>query len=132
MLGGRTNHWGRYSLRFSPHDFKGYSRDGYGADWPFEYEALEPWYEKTEQLVGVCGDNPGLDDIPDANPGVLHKPPKPRVVEMLVKAACNKLDIPVAHMHRAILTKPIDDRQACFWATNIRLQIFHHGVGNYF
>ena len=105
-------------MRFSPHDFKGYSRDGYGADWPFEYEALEPWYEKTEQLVGVCGDNPGLDDIPDANPGVLHKPPKPRVVEMLVKAACNKLDIPVAHMHRAILTKPIDDRQACFWATN--------------
>ncbi len=23
MLGGRTNHWGRYSLRFSEHDFKG-------------------------------------------------------------------------------------------------------------
>ena len=35
MLGGRTNHWGRYSLRFSEHDLKGYSRDGLGADWPF-------------------------------------------------------------------------------------------------
>ncbi|MEI8618693.1 hypothetical protein P4S63_20670 [Pseudoalteromonas sp. B193] len=23
MLGGRTNHWGRYSLRYSEHDFKG-------------------------------------------------------------------------------------------------------------
>src|SRR5690606_26033777 len=23
MLGGRTNHWGRISLRFGPHDFKG-------------------------------------------------------------------------------------------------------------
>ena len=27
MLGGRTNHWGRISLRFGPRDFKGRSRD---------------------------------------------------------------------------------------------------------
>jgi len=27
MLGGRTNHWGRISLRFGPDDFKGKSRD---------------------------------------------------------------------------------------------------------
>ena len=64
MLGGRTNHWGRFSLRFSKHDFKGYSRDGLGADWPFEYEDIAPWYDKTEALVGVCGTNTGLDDMP--------------------------------------------------------------------
>ena len=45
MLGGRTNHWGRYSLRFSEHDFKGKSRDGLGADWPFEYADIAPWYD---------------------------------------------------------------------------------------
>ncbi|HEY9153623.1 MAG TPA: hypothetical protein VIM69_00745, partial [Opitutaceae bacterium] len=28
MLGGRTNHWGRISLRNGPYDFKPYSRDG--------------------------------------------------------------------------------------------------------
>ena len=28
MLGGRTNHWGRISLRFGPLDFKPRSRDG--------------------------------------------------------------------------------------------------------
>ena len=117
MLGGRTNHWGRYSLRFSHHDFKAASRDGFGADWPIEYEDLEPWYEKAEEIIGVCGDNPGLDDIPDTKPGVLHKPPPGRVHELLVQAACKKLGIPVAHMHRAILTHPIDDRAACFWAT---------------
>ena len=44
MLGGRTNHWGRFSLRFSEHDFKAYSRDGLGADWPMEYSDLAPWY----------------------------------------------------------------------------------------
>ena len=27
MLGGRTNHWGRISLRFGPKDFKGKSND---------------------------------------------------------------------------------------------------------
>ena len=117
MLGGRTNHWGRYSLRFSHHDFKAASRDGFGADWPIEYEDLEPWYEKAEEIIGVCGDNPGLDDIPDTKPGVLHKPPPGRVHELLIQAACKKLGIPVAHMHRAILTHPIDDRAACFWAT---------------
>ena len=30
MLGGRTNHWGRISLRFGPKDFKRKSIDGLG------------------------------------------------------------------------------------------------------
>src|SRR5437667_2008776 len=32
MVGGRTNHWGRISLRFGPYDFKRKSRDGLGDD----------------------------------------------------------------------------------------------------
>ncbi len=117
MLGGRTNHWGRYSLRFSEHDFKGKSRDGLGADWPFEYSDIAPWYDKTEQLVGVCGTNTGLDDMPDSAPGVLQPPPKPRVPELLVAAAANKLGIKAVPMHRAVLTRPKDERAACFYAT---------------
>lgn len=38
MLGGRTNHWVRISLRFGPKDFKEKSRDGHGEDWPIVYE----------------------------------------------------------------------------------------------
>ncbi|MFT7652450.1 MAG: choline dehydrogenase-like flavoprotein [Candidatus Azotimanducaceae bacterium] len=121
MLGGRTNHWGRYSLRFSHHDFKAHSRDGFGADWPIEYADLADWYDKTESVVGVCGDNPGLDDMPDSSAGVLHPPPEGRVYERLISAACKKLDIPTAHMRRAILTRPMEDeadaRQPCYWAT---------------
>ena len=118
MLGGRTNHWGRYSLRFSEHDFKGKSRDGLGADWPFEYADIAPWYDKTEALVGVCGTNTGLDDMPDSSPGVLQPPPKPRVPELLVAAAAKKLGITLAPMHRAVLTQPLDSRAKCFYATN--------------
>jgi choline dehydrogenase-like flavoprotein len=117
MLGGRTNHWGRYSLRFSEHDFKGKTRDGLGADWPFEYQELAPWYDKTEDLVGVCGTNTGLDDMPDSSEGILQPPPKARIPELLVSAAAKKLGIPTAPMHRAVLTRPKDDRQACFYAT---------------
>ncbi len=117
MLGGRTNHWGRYSLRFSEHDFKGKSRDGLGADWPFEYADIAPWYDKTEALVGVCGTNTGLDDMPPSPEGVLQPPPKPRVAELLIAAAAKKHGIPAVPMHRAVLTKPLDNRAACFYAT---------------
>ena len=118
MMGGRTNHWGRYSLRFSHHDFKGKSRDGLGADWPFTYEDIAPWYDKTEELVGVCGTNTGLDDMPDSSEGILQPPPKPRIPELLLSAAAKKLGIPTAPMHRAVLTRRKDDRQACFYATS--------------
>jgi len=117
MLGGRTNHWGRYSLRFSEHDFKGKSRDGLGADWPFEYNDIAPWYDKTEALVGVCGTNTGLDDMPDSSEGILQPPPTPRIPELLIAAAAKKHGIELAPMHRAVLTRPIDDRLACFYAT---------------
>lgn len=118
MLGGRTNHWGRFALRYSPYDFNAYSRDGLGADWPVNYQQMAPWYDLTEKLVGVSGDNPGLDDMPDSAPGVLQPPVAPRVPELLLQAAAKKLGIPVVPMRRAVLTRPIGDRQACFYATD--------------
>ncbi|MEJ2089692.1 MAG: GMC family oxidoreductase, partial [Gammaproteobacteria bacterium] len=118
MLGGRTNHWGRFSLRFSPHDFKAASRDGLGADWPIDYEDLAPWYDEAEKVIGVCGDNPGIDDMPDSSPGVLQPPPTPRIPELLIQAAGRKLGIPVVPMRRAVLTRPLNDRQACYYATS--------------
>ncbi len=60
MLGGRTNHWGRISLRNGPYDFKPRSRDGLGFDWPIGYEDVAPYYDKVELLIGVYGSNEGL------------------------------------------------------------------------
>ena len=117
MLGGRTNHWGRLVPRFTAADFKPYSTDEVGTDWPVDYEEIAPWYDKCEALIGVCGDNPGLDDTPSSSEGVLLPPPKPRVMELLLKSACKSLGIAAVPMRRAILTKPKDARQACFWAT---------------
>ena len=37
IIGGRTNHYGRMSFRFSDYDFKPYDRDGLGTNWPISY-----------------------------------------------------------------------------------------------
>ena len=125
MLGGRTNHWGRISLRMGPYDFKPKSRDGLGLDWPFEYKDIEPWYDKTEALVGIFGSNEGLENTPDSLNGSLQPPPHPRAHEMLVRKHAKGLvrkhakglGIPMIPSHMAILTKPLNNRAACFYAT---------------
>ena len=88
MLGGRTNHWGRISLRMGEYDFKPYSRDGLGADWPMTYADMAPYYDKTEALIGVYGSNEGLENTPNSSPGVLLKAPAPRADELLTKKYC--------------------------------------------
>ena len=55
MLGGRTNHWGRISLRIGPDDFQRRSLDGLGDDWPISYDDIKPYYDKLDRLVGIFG-----------------------------------------------------------------------------
>ncbi|MBV8665315.1 MAG: GMC family oxidoreductase [Burkholderiaceae bacterium] len=117
MLGGRTNHWGRIALRFGPYDFKPYSRDGLGVDWPISYEEMAPWYDLTERYIGVTGLAHGLENTPDSPPGVHHVPPPPRAHEMMMTRAFGKMNIPVAAMRAAIITRPINGRSACLYAT---------------
>ena len=111
MLGGRTNHWGRISLRNGPYDFKPYSRDGLGFDWPMSYEDLAPWYDKVEMLIGVYGANDGLENTPNSSPGVLLPPPKPRVSDLLIQDRSRKMGIPVVAGHRAVLTTALDHKR---------------------
>jgi len=112
MLGGRTNHYGRISLRMGPYDFKPYSRDGKGFDWPITYDDLAPYYDKAEGLIGVFGSHEGLENTPD---GVFQPAPAPRGYERLIKAASDKLNIPCIPSRLAILTKPLNGRPACHY-----------------
>jgi choline dehydrogenase-like flavoprotein len=122
MLGGRTNHWGRISLRFGPMDFKPRSRDGLGYDWPITYDDLAPWYDKTERLIGVTGKAPprGLTNTPDSPDGCLLPAPPPRAFEMFYERAFRAMGIPVVPMHGAVLTGPVAEmnaRNTCVFAT---------------
>ncbi len=108
MLGGRTNHYGRVTLRAGPYDFQSHSRDGLGADWPIDYEDLAPYYDKTEAFIGVFGTNEGLENTPDSSPGILLPPPKMRAYEQLTRKACQPLGMPVIPAHIAVLSQPLD------------------------
>ncbi len=113
MLGGRTNHWGRISLRFGPKDFKRASIDGLGDDWPIGYEDMKPYYDKIDKLLGVFGTNEGLPNDPD---GYFLPPPKPRLHELFIKKAGESINIPVIPSRLSILTKKInDERGECFY-----------------
>ena len=113
MLGGRTNHWGRISLRFGPKDFKRKSIDGLGDDWPIGYEDVKPYYDKIDKLLGVFGTNEGLVDDPD---GIFLPPPKPRLHELFIKKAGTSIGIPVIPSRLSILTKAINkERGECFY-----------------
>jgi len=121
MLGGRTNHWGRHVPRWGPYDFKPFSRDGHGVDWPISYDDIAPFYDRVEKMIGVNGGRIELENHPDSPPGCLMPPPKPRVPEMLIKAAAESIGIPVRAAHTAVLTRDMPDdvapRSACFNAT---------------
>ena len=112
MLGGRTNHWGRISLRMGPYDFKPRSRDGLGLDWPMTYEDVAPYYDKVESLIGVFGTKEGLENTPD---GVFLPPPAPRCYELLVKQACDTLHIPCVPSRLSIITQNHNGRPACHY-----------------
>ena len=114
MLGGRTNHWGRISLRFGPLDFKRKSVDGLGDDWPISYEDVKPYYDRVDRLVGIFGTKEGLYNEPD---GIFLPPPKPRGYELLVKKACGKINIPVIPSRLSIITQNHNGRLACHYCS---------------
>jgi choline dehydrogenase-like flavoprotein len=112
MLGGRTNHWGRISLRMGPDDFRRKSLDGLGDDWPITYDDLKPYYDRVDTLIGIFG---SAENFPNEPNGIFMPPPQPRCYELLIKDACDRLRVPVIPSRLSILTKPLNGRAACHY-----------------
>ena len=112
MLGGRTNHWGRISLRFGPDDFRRKSLDGLGDDWPISYNDLAPYYDRVDDLVGIFGTN---EDLPNHPGGRFQPPPRPRCYELYVKQACDRMDITCIPARLSVITKPLNNRAPCHY-----------------
>ncbi|MBE7172088.1 MAG: GMC family oxidoreductase [Williamsia sp.] len=113
MLGGRTNHWGRISLRFSAKDFK--PNDGVSDAWPITYDEVKPYYDKVDQMIGVYGTKEGIESEPD---GIFLPPPKPRLNELFIKKAAGSVGVPVIPGRGSVLTEALPnnkDRYACFY-----------------
>ena len=54
-VGGSMVHYAGYTPRLHPSDFRTYSLDGFGADWPIGYPDLKPYYEQIEGELPVAG-----------------------------------------------------------------------------
>jgi choline dehydrogenase-like flavoprotein len=112
MLGGRTNHWGRISLRFGPYDFRRKSIDGLGDDWPISYDDVKPYYDEVDRLVGIFG---SVENLPNEPDGIFHPPPAPRCYERLVKRASDRLRITCIPSRLSIITRPHNGRAPCHY-----------------
>jgi choline dehydrogenase-like flavoprotein len=113
MTGGRTNVWGRVSLRFSDLDFKSASHDGFGEDWPLSYKDIAPYYDLVEKYVGICGSKEGLDHLPDGQ----FQPPMPLTCQESL--FCDRLKAKMGRFgmsaRSANLTRPLPGRGACHY-----------------
>jgi choline dehydrogenase-like flavoprotein len=111
--GGKTNVWGRVSLRYSDLDFKGADRDGWEIPWPISYADLAPYYDQVDQLIGVCGG----DDHSEALPGSKYHlpPPAPRCGERILQRAAGSVGITVVAGRRANMTKAHRGSPACHY-----------------
>jgi choline dehydrogenase-like flavoprotein len=115
MLGGRTNHWGRISLRMGPDDFKGHHIDGLTDDWPISYEDVKPFYDRVDRMIGIYGTVENLPNEPD---GIYLPPPKPRLNELYIMKGAAKAGVKVIPGRGSVLTEALPgnkDRGACFF-----------------
>lgn len=112
-VGGRTMFWGRFANRFNEDDFKGYSRDGHGKDWPVTYQEIAPYYDKAEVFMGVCGAKENHPDLPDADNFL--PPVALKCSDVVIKKAAEKAGIPSIRVRRAMLTKAYNGYPACHY-----------------
>ena len=112
-VGGGSVHWAAFAPRFHPSDFRVYSEDGVGADWPISYWDLKPYYELLEREIPVAGPAWFPWGDPHGHPYGPH--PLGGVGDVLVRG-CTSLGIrSVAGGPVAILSASHGDRPHCIY-----------------
>ena len=112
-VGGGSVHWAGFTPRFHPSDFRVYSQDGVGVDWPIAYADLKPYYELLEREIPVSG--PAYFPWGDPHGYIYGPHPMGGVGDILIKG-CSKLGIRVsAGGPVAILAGSHGDRQHCIY-----------------
>ncbi|MCB9196114.1 MAG: GMC family oxidoreductase [Flavobacteriales bacterium] len=122
VVGGSSNFMSGYFHRMKPVDFKLASTYGEieGAnvvDWPIDYEDLEPYYSKVEQIVGVSGQVKEHKHLePRSTPDFPFPPLATNIISKLIDEAADKLKISTFGTPRAIISKKKEERNACYYS----------------
>jgi len=119
-VGGTMLHWSAWSWRFRPDEFRVLSEEGPVegaslADWPIDYEEMEPYYERAEWDFGVSGDA-------DANPlgaprqrGYPNPPHPDRTASLRFRTGARKLGYHPFATPIAANSQPHGGRPACIY-----------------
>jgi choline dehydrogenase-like flavoprotein len=109
-VGGSTILFSGHFPRFHPSDFKTYSLDGVGKDWPITYDQLAPFYELNDKMMGVSGiaGDPAYPPIE----GLLPPIPLGRAGETIAKGF-NKMGWHWWPAYSAIITRNYRNRGKC-------------------
>ena len=111
IVGGRTNVWGRESLRISDLEFKAASHDGTGVNWPIGYADIAPYYDLVEEYIGVQGMAEGLPGLPD---GRFQPPMAMTCAETALRTRIKKaFGRTLTQGRTANLTRVTNGRQPC-------------------
>lgn len=121
-VGGSSNFMSGYMHRMKPKDFRLVSEYGpiKGAnltDWPISYDDLEPYYAKTESVVGISG---RVINHSHQEPRSTEDFPFPEletnVVSEMLENAAEQVGYEMMPVPRAIISRPKDDRKACYYS----------------
>lgn len=111
-VGGGSTHWTGVYLRFHESDFRVFSTEGVGADWPIAYADLAPFYRYIEQEIAVSGPKhfpwgsyQGPYPYPERNPISANA--------QLFRIGCEQLGIRSVVTPLAINSAPFDGRPPC-------------------
>jgi len=117
-VGGATIVYSSQSWRWREVHFK--MKSTYGRpegstleDWPFTYEDLEPFYDKAEYDIGVCGKK-GANPFEAPRKREFPVPPfEPTISSELLTKAARSLGLHPFPIPLAVLTKSYRGRRAC-------------------
>jgi len=112
-VGGKTNIWGRLSLRYSDLNLTEPERDGWEIPWPLRYSDLAPYYDRVERLIGVCGGSEDLPWLPGSK--YYQPPPAMRCGEQLIEKAARTAQRPGVPTRLAVRTRNSDGWARCHY-----------------
>lgn len=94
-VGGPSVFYGGSSFRFRVDDFVSSPEivGTSGAAWPFDYHDLEPYYDESERLLGVSGDDADDPTKPPRRNPYPQPPPRPAAVSEVFRDAARKLGL---------------------------------------
>ena len=114
-VGGQSVFYGAASFRFRETDFE-HSPDvvgDSGAEWPFRYGDIEPFYARAEALLGVAGESAPGTGQPQRSAPFPQRPAALAPSAQLISDAARRIGLTPSRIPLAISYSPNGNRRGC-------------------